>query len=99
MTNVDEELSFGIYETHQVESLKINPAKSRFRFDSDFRFQLFFSIIGSVVFASIINYWIMIGVAPMLFMSIWLRKYYIGVSRDIKRLEGTSMNRASIQYK
>ena len=53
-------------------------------------FQLLFYIIGSLIFASIINYWIVVGVVPLTFLSVILRKYYIGVSRDIKRLEGTS---------
>eukprot|EP00058_Branchiostoma_floridae_P004550 XP_002590038.1 hypothetical protein BRAFLDRAFT_81656 [Branchiostoma floridae] len=50
----------------------------------------FLAIFGIIVLAGIINPWVFIPTVPLLLLFIYIRKYYLSTSRDIKRLEGTT---------
>ncbi|XP_035659576.1 multidrug resistance-associated protein 4-like isoform X1 [Branchiostoma floridae] len=50
----------------------------------------FLAIFGIIVLAGIINPWVFIPTIPLLLLFIYIRKYYLSTSRDIKRLEGTT---------
>ncbi|XP_039260634.2 ATP-binding cassette sub-family C member 4-like isoform X1 [Styela clava] len=53
----------------------------------DFIFMLFL-LVSVVVMVTIINYFVIIIVIPLVIYFLWLRRYYLKTSRDIKRLEG-----------
>ncbi|XP_076004891.1 ATP-binding cassette sub-family C member 4-like isoform X3 [Genypterus blacodes] len=52
--------------------------------------QLFLQILGVVAVASSVIPWILIPVVPLLLVFIYVRRYYLQTSRDIKRLEATT---------
>ncbi|XP_078695256.1 ATP-binding cassette sub-family C member 4-like [Branchiostoma floridae x Branchiostoma belcheri] len=52
--------------------------------------KLFLSVVTIIVMAGIINPWVFIPTLPLLILFIYIRKYYLNTSRDIKRLEGTT---------
>lgn len=47
-------------------------------------------MIGVIAVAAVIIPWILIPVAPLLAVFLYLRRYFLQTSRDIKRLESTS---------
>ncbi|XP_077987381.1 ATP-binding cassette sub-family C member 4-like [Glandiceps talaboti] len=47
-------------------------------------------IIGVVIVVSVINPWVFIPTVPLILVLLYLRKYYVATSRDIKRLEGVT---------
>ncbi|XP_019616414.1 PREDICTED: multidrug resistance-associated protein 4-like [Branchiostoma belcheri] len=48
------------------------------------------SIVGTIILVGIINPWVFIPTLPLLLFFLYIRKYYLSTSRDIKRLEGTT---------
>ncbi|XP_056156902.1 ATP-binding cassette sub-family C member 4-like [Lampris incognitus] len=52
--------------------------------------QVFLQIIGVIAVAASVIPWILIPVFPLLIVFIFLRRYFLATSRDIKRLESTS---------
>lgn len=52
--------------------------------------QVFLQVIGVIAVAAVIIPWILIPVAPLLAVFLYLRRYFLQTSRDIKRLESTS---------
>ncbi|XP_066266498.1 ATP-binding cassette sub-family C member 4-like [Branchiostoma lanceolatum] len=48
------------------------------------------SICGTVVVTGVINPWVFIPTLPLLLLFMYIRRYYLSTSRDIKRLEGTT---------
>nr|XP_039260577.1 multidrug resistance-associated protein 4-like [Styela clava] len=53
----------------------------------DFLFMLFL-LVSVVVMVTIINYFVIIIFIPLIIYFLWLQRYYLKTSRDIKRLEG-----------
>ncbi len=47
-------------------------------------------ILGSVLLAGVVNPWVFLPIVPLLVVFIYIRRYYLQTSRDIKRLEATS---------
>ena len=47
-------------------------------------------IIGIILVAGIVNPWVFIPTVPLAILFIFIRRYYLSTSRDIKRLEATS---------
>jgi hypothetical protein len=54
---------------------------------------------GSVVLAAVINAWILLSLAPVTGALIYLRRYYIKSSRELRRIEGLGMNNKIILKK
>lgn len=52
--------------------------------------QVFLQVIGVIAVAAVIIPWILVPVAPLLAVFLYLRRYFLQTSRDIKRLESTS---------
>ncbi|XP_054470688.1 ATP-binding cassette sub-family C member 4-like [Anoplopoma fimbria] len=52
--------------------------------------QVFLQVIGVIAVAAIIIPWILIPVVPLLAVFLFLRRYFLQTSRDIKRLESTT---------
>ncbi|XP_077987994.1 ATP-binding cassette sub-family C member 4-like isoform X1 [Glandiceps talaboti] len=52
--------------------------------------QIGFQIPCLVIVASVINPWLFIPTVPLVILFMYLRKYYLATSRDIKRLEGVA---------
>uniref|UniRef100_A0A3P9JMH4 Cystic fibrosis transmembrane conductance regulator n=1 Tax=Oryzias latipes TaxID=8090 RepID=A0A3P9JMH4_ORYLA len=52
--------------------------------------QVFLQILGVVAVAASVIPWILIPVLPLLLVFIFLRRYFLKTSREIKRLEGTT---------
>lgn len=52
--------------------------------------QVLFQICGVVGVAVVVIPWILIPLVPLLVLFIFLRRYFLDTSRDIKRLESTS---------
>ncbi|CAN9498133.1 unnamed protein product [Ophioblennius macclurei] len=52
--------------------------------------QVFLQILGVIAVASSVIPWILIPVLPLLIVFIYLRRYFLQTSRDIKRLESTT---------
>nr|XP_039260100.1 multidrug resistance-associated protein 4-like isoform X1 [Styela clava] len=46
-------------------------------------------IVSVVILTSVVNYFVIIVIIPLVIYFLWLRSYYLRTSRDIKRLEGT----------
>ncbi|XP_023930136.1 multidrug resistance-associated protein 4 isoform X1 [Lingula anatina] len=51
--------------------------------------QCFLMILGIIVVAGVVNPWVFIPTLPLCLFFVYLRRYYLATSRDIKRLEGT----------
>ncbi|KAI8514342.1 Multidrug resistance-associated protein 4 [Branchiostoma belcheri] len=51
-------------------------------------------VVTIIVMTGIINPWVFIPTIPLLILFIYIRKYYLNTSRDIKRLEGTTRSPA-----
>ncbi|XP_019738054.1 multidrug resistance-associated protein 4-like isoform X10 [Hippocampus comes] len=49
--------------------------------------QVFLQVLGVVIVSTIIMPWILIPFVPLFAAFLWLRRYYLQTSRDIKRLE------------
>ncbi|KAL9971696.1 hypothetical protein ACROYT_G017896 [Oculina patagonica] len=52
--------------------------------------QLVLFCIGAVVLPSILNPWIMLPATPLIILFIWIGRYYLTTSRDLRRLEGVN---------
>uniref|UniRef100_A0A1A7XAW0 Multidrug resistance-associated protein 4 n=2 Tax=Nothobranchiidae TaxID=405002 RepID=A0A1A7XAW0_9TELE len=52
--------------------------------------QVFLQILGVIAVASSVIPWILIPVVPLLGVFLFLRRYYLRTSRDVKRLESTT---------
>ncbi|XP_063068367.1 multidrug resistance-associated protein 4 isoform X2 [Engraulis encrasicolus] len=52
--------------------------------------QVFLQIVGVIVVAASVIPWILIPVFPLLIAFLFLRRYFLQTSRDVKRLEGTT---------
>uniref|UniRef100_A0A3B3HI51 Cystic fibrosis transmembrane conductance regulator n=1 Tax=Oryzias latipes TaxID=8090 RepID=A0A3B3HI51_ORYLA len=52
--------------------------------------QVFLQILGVVAVAASVIPWILIPVVPLLLVFIFLRRYFLKTSREVKRLEGTT---------
>lgn len=52
--------------------------------------QVLFQICGVVGVAIVVIPWILIPLVPLFILFIFLRRYFLDTSRDIKRLESTS---------
>lgn len=52
--------------------------------------QVFLQIIGVIAVASSVIPWILIPVIPLLIAFLFLRRYFLRTSRDVKRMESTS---------
>uniref|UniRef100_A0AAR2K3Q2 Cystic fibrosis transmembrane conductance regulator n=1 Tax=Pygocentrus nattereri TaxID=42514 RepID=A0AAR2K3Q2_PYGNA len=52
--------------------------------------QVFLQIIGVIAVAASVIPWIMIPVLPLLIVFLFLRRYFLQTSRDVKRLESTT---------
>uniref|UniRef100_H3DQA7 ATP binding cassette subfamily C member 4 (PEL blood group) n=1 Tax=Tetraodon nigroviridis TaxID=99883 RepID=H3DQA7_TETNG len=52
--------------------------------------QVFLQVIGVIAVAAVIIPWILLPVAPLLAVFLYLRRYFLQTSRDIKRLESTT---------
>ncbi|KAF3706362.1 Multidrug resistance-associated protein 4 [Channa argus] len=52
--------------------------------------QVFLQILGVIAVASSVIPWILIPVVPLLLFFLYLRRYFLQTSRDIKRLESTT---------
>lgn len=52
--------------------------------------QVFLQILGVIAVSVSVIPWILIPVLPLLLFFIYLRRYFLQTSRDIKRLESTS---------
>nr|XP_039260711.1 multidrug resistance-associated protein 4-like isoform X5 [Styela clava] len=50
---------------------------------------IFGVIISVLILTSVVNYFVIIVIIPLVIYFLWLRNYYLRTSRDIKRLEGT----------
>ncbi|XP_061760631.1 ATP-binding cassette sub-family C member 4-like [Nerophis ophidion] len=53
-------------------------------------YQLFWQNVGVIAVASSIIPYLLIAIAPLLFVFLYLRRFYLSTSRDIKRLESTT---------
>ncbi|CAG13921.1 unnamed protein product, partial [Tetraodon nigroviridis] len=54
------------------------------------QFEVFLQVIGVIAVAAVIIPWILLPVAPLLAVFLYLRRYFLQTSRDIKRLESTT---------
>ena len=45
---------------------------------------------GAVVFPSLLNPWIILPTIPLLLLFMWIGRYYLRTSRDLRRLEGVN---------
>ncbi|KAL2087480.1 hypothetical protein ACEWY4_016308 [Coilia grayii] len=52
--------------------------------------QVFLQIVGVIAVAASVIPWILIPVLPLLIAFVFLRRYFLQTSRDVKRLEGTT---------
>uniref|UniRef100_A0A3Q0SPS2 ATP-binding cassette, sub-family C (CFTR/MRP), member 4 n=1 Tax=Amphilophus citrinellus TaxID=61819 RepID=A0A3Q0SPS2_AMPCI len=52
--------------------------------------QVFLQILGVIAVAASVIPWILIPVVPLLLVFLYLRRYFLQTSRDVKRLESTS---------
>uniref|UniRef100_A0A4W5PPM5 Multidrug resistance-associated protein 4 n=1 Tax=Hucho hucho TaxID=62062 RepID=A0A4W5PPM5_9TELE len=52
--------------------------------------QVFLQILGVIIVAAVVIPWILIPVVPLLIVFLFLRRYFLQTSRDIKRLESTT---------
>ncbi|KAF7669999.1 hypothetical protein LDENG_00090130 [Lucifuga dentata] len=52
--------------------------------------QIFLQILGVITLAASVIPWILIPVVPLLIVFLYVRRYYLQTSRDIKRLESTT---------
>ncbi len=52
--------------------------------------QCSFMVAAIVVVAVVVNPWVFIPTLPLMVLFLYLRRYFLRTSRDIKRLEGTS---------
>lgn len=52
--------------------------------------QVFLQILGVIIVAAAVIPWILIPVVPLLVVFLFLRRYFLQTSRDIKRLESTT---------
>ncbi|XP_031416224.1 ATP-binding cassette sub-family C member 4-like isoform X2 [Clupea harengus] len=52
--------------------------------------QVFLQIVGVIIVAGVIIPWILIPIIPLLAVFLYLRRYFLRTSRDIKRLESTT---------
>lgn len=53
--------------------------------------QVFLQVVGVIAVAALVIPWILIPVVPLLVVFLFLRCYFLRTSRDIKRLESTSI--------
>lgn len=51
-------------------------------------------VLGSVSVSLILNYWIIIPTIPLTFLFIYIRRYFLATSMELKRIEG--INRSPI---
>lgn len=58
-------------------------------------FQLFLQNVGVVVVAASVIPAMLVPIIPLLLLFLYLRRFYLSASRDVKRLEATSMFRLS----
>lgn len=61
--------------------------------------QLFLQILGVIAVSASVIPWILIPVFPLLIVFIYLRRYFLQTSRDVKRLESTSEHLPVQQWK
>lgn len=61
--------------------------------------QLFLQILGVIAVSASVIPWILIPVLPLLIVFVYLRRYFLQTSRDVKRLESTSERRPLQQWK
>lgn len=47
-------------------------------------------VLGSVAISLILNYWIILPTIPMIFIFIYIRKYFLATSTEIQRIDGIS---------
>lgn len=59
-------------------------------FSCSYALQVFLQIIGVIAVASSVIPWILIPVLPLLICFLFLRRYFLRTSRDVKRIESTS---------
>ncbi|CAB1328550.1 unnamed protein product [Coregonus sp. 'balchen'] len=52
--------------------------------------QVFLQILGVIIVAAAVIPWILIPIVPLLIVFLFLRRYFLQTSRDIKRLESTT---------
>lgn len=52
--------------------------------------QIFLQILGVIAVAASVIPWILIPVVPLLLIFLYLRRYFLRTSRNVKRLESTS---------
>ena len=50
--------------------------------------QLTMILLGSLVLAVFINFWILIAIVSLFFISVYIRKFFISTLNELKRLEG-----------
>jgi len=55
-----------------------------------FIFQLGGSILAVLAFVISVNYLVIIIILPMIIYFVWIRRYFVTSSREIKRIEGAS---------
>eukprot|EP00058_Branchiostoma_floridae_P022515 XP_002608005.1 hypothetical protein BRAFLDRAFT_74957 [Branchiostoma floridae] len=48
--------------------------------------------VGVVIIVGVVNPWVFIPVVPLLLIFLYLRQYFLATSRDVKRLEATSLD-------
>ena len=44
-------------------------------------------VLGSIVLSLVLNYWIIIPTVPLAFIFIYVRRYFLSTSREMKRIE------------
>lgn len=47
-------------------------------------------VLGCIVLSLVLNYWIIIPTIPLTLIFIYIRRYFLATSREMKRIEGTT---------
>jgi hypothetical protein len=56
-------------------------------------------MLGSIVLAIMLNYWIGIVLLPLLLLLVYIRNYFLATSTEIKRIDGISIFHSFINSK
>lgn len=97
---MDSKLPITFVDFYQVRKCRnVPPAPSRGLMDppltTPVAFQLFLQNVGVVAVAASVIPAMLVPILPLLLFFLYLRRFYLSASRDVKRLEATSMLRPS----
>ncbi len=49
-------------------------------------------LVGAIFIAIVVNFWIIIPLIPLSIFFVYVRRYFVAASREIKRIENSSNN-------